>query len=80
MRKFEVSAAPGVSPASTSTGVRAFAASASPVTAFVSPGPWCTEHTPTRPVTRAQPSAMHTRAGLVAGGEEPRAAAAAAPR
>ncbi len=60
MRKFEPSAAAGVSPASTSSGVRLLAASARAVTAFVSPGPWCTEATPTRPVALAQPSAMQT--------------------
>jgi hypothetical protein len=57
-RKFDRSAAAGVSAASRSSGVRAFAASASAVTAFVNPGPWWTETTPTRPVTRAWPSAM----------------------
>ena len=53
-------AAAGVSPARTSSGVEAFTASARPVIVFVRPGPWCTLHTPTRPVTRAQPSAMQT--------------------
>ena len=60
MRKFDVSAAAGVSPASTSTGVRLLAASLRPVIVFVSPGPWWTLTTPTRPVTRAYPSAMQT--------------------
>ena len=59
MRKFDCSAAAGVSPASTTIGVRLFAASAMPVIAFVSPGPWCTLQTPSRPVTRACASAMH---------------------
>ncbi len=58
MRKFECSAAAGVSAASTSSGVRLLTASAIPVIAFVRPGPWWTETTPTSPVTRAQPSAM----------------------
>src|SRR3954451_12477215 len=40
------------------SGVRALAASVNPVIAFVNPGPWCTLHTPTRPLTRAYPSAM----------------------
>jgi hypothetical protein len=58
MRKFDRSAAAGVSAASTSSGVRLFAASVSPVIAFVSPGPWCTLHAVRRPLTRAYPSAM----------------------
>lgn len=53
MRKFDRSAAAGDSPASSSSGVRLFAASASPVSAFVNPGPWCTLQTPARPLTRA---------------------------
>ena len=53
MRKLELSAAAGVSPASTSSGVRLLAASVRPVIVFVSPGPWCTLTTPTRPETRA---------------------------
>ena len=60
MRKFDVRAAAGVSPLSTSSGVRLFAASATAVIAFVRPGPWCTLQTPTRPLTRAQPSAIIT--------------------
>ncbi len=60
MRKFERSAAAGVSPASTTSGVWALAASASAVSVFVSPGPWWTLATPTRPVVRAQPSAIAT--------------------
>jgi membrane AbrB-like protein len=36
-----------------STGVRDFAASVSPVNALVNPGPWWTEATPSRPLTRA---------------------------
>ena len=40
MRKFERTAALGISAASTISGVRLLAASVSPVTAFVSPGPW----------------------------------------
>ena len=53
IRKFEVSAAAGVSPASTRTGVRLLAASVRPVIVLVNPGPWCTLTTPTRPLTRA---------------------------
>ena len=53
MRKLELSAAAGDSPASTSSGVRLLAASVSPVMVLVSPGPWCTLHTPTRPLARA---------------------------
>ena len=57
-RKFDRSAAAGASPHTSSSGVRALAASVSPVSAFVKPGPWWTLHTPTRPLTRAYPSAM----------------------
>ncbi len=57
-RKFELRAAAGASPVTSSSGVRALAASVSPVSAFVNPGPWWTLHTPTRPLTRAYPSAM----------------------
>ena len=39
MRKFERTAAAGVSAATTTSGVRALAASVRPVIAFVSPGP-----------------------------------------
>ena len=53
MRKFERIAARGASPASTSSGVRLLAASVSPVSMFVKPGPWWTLQTPTRPLTRA---------------------------
>ena len=53
IRKFERRAAAGVSAASTSSGVRLLAASVSPVTALVSPGPWCTLHAASRPLTRA---------------------------
>jgi hypothetical protein len=60
IRKFERRAAAGVSPARTSSGVEAFTASARPVRVFVRPGPWWTLQTPTRSVTRPQPSAMHT--------------------
>ena len=60
MRKFDRTAAAGVSAASTSSGVRLLAASASAVSVFVSPGPWWTLATPTRPLTRAHPSAMLT--------------------
>ena len=62
MRKFERSAAAAVSAASSTSGVRLLAASASAVSVLVSPGPWCTVQTPVRPVTRAQPSAMLTAA------------------
>ena len=41
------------SPASTMSGVRLLAASAMPVIALVSPGPWWTLSTPTRPLSRA---------------------------
>lgn len=41
------------SPASTISGVRLLAASVRPVMAFVSPGPWCTDTTPARPLIRA---------------------------
>ena len=51
--KFERICTAGVSAASSSTGVRDFAASVSPVIAFVSPGPWWTDATPSRPLTRA---------------------------
>ena len=51
--KFERNCAAGVSAASSTSGVRDFAASVSPVIAFVSPGPWWTEATPSRPLTRA---------------------------
>ncbi len=53
MRKLERTAAAGVSPASTSMGVRLLAASVSPVTVLVTPGPWWTVQTPTRPLSRA---------------------------
>ena len=53
IRKFERSAAAGVSAASTISGVRLFAASVSPVIAFVSPGPWWTLQSASRPLTRA---------------------------
>ncbi len=39
MRKFDVSAAAGVSPARTTIGVRLLAASVRPVIVFVRPGP-----------------------------------------
>ena len=52
IRKFERSAAAGVSAASTSSGVRLLAASVSPVIVFVSPGPWCTLQAAIRPLTR----------------------------
>ncbi len=51
--KFERIWAAGVSAASRISGVRLFAASVRPVTAFVSPGPWWTLATPRRPLTRA---------------------------
>ena len=40
--KFDLTAPVGTSPASTSSGVRLFAASPMPVSALVSPGPECT--------------------------------------
>ncbi len=58
MWKLDVGAAAGDSPASTSSGVRLLTASVSPVTALVSPGPWCRLQIPTLPLTRAYPSAM----------------------
>ena len=45
--------AAGVSAASSSTGVRLFAASVRPVIVLVSPGPWWTLHAASRPLTRA---------------------------
>src|SRR5215831_14343896 len=57
MRKLDRTAAPATSAASTSSGVRLLAASVMPVSALVSPGPWCTLKIPTRPVSRAQASA-----------------------
>ncbi|MBD2900778.1 hypothetical protein amrb99_97870 [Actinomadura sp. RB99] len=53
IRKFERTADAATSPASTSSGVRLLAASAMPVTALVRPGPWCTDTTPSPPLTRA---------------------------
>jgi hypothetical protein len=44
--------------ASTTSGVRLLAASVSPVSALVTPGPWCTLSTASLPDTRAYPSAM----------------------
>jgi hypothetical protein len=52
MRKFERTAAPGMSAASTSSGVRLLAASVNPVIALVSPGPWWTLQAARRPLTR----------------------------
>ena len=66
-RKFERIAAAGASPAISSSGVRLLAASVSPVSALVKPGPWCTLHTPTR-VRHARVAVGHRdRAALVAG-------------
>ena len=56
MRKFDRTAAPAVSAASTSSGVRLFAASAMPVIALVSPQPWCTRDAP-----RPRPTCGRTR-------------------
>ena len=53
MRKFERTADPAVSAASTSRGVRLFAASAIPVSALVRPQPWWTVSTVTAPEVRA---------------------------
>ncbi|CNG73493.1 Uncharacterised protein [Mycobacterium tuberculosis] len=53
IRKLERTAAAAVSPATTSSGVPLFAASAMPVTALVRPGPWWTLTTPRPPLTRA---------------------------
>ena len=53
MRKFDRTAAPPVSAASTSSGVRLFAASVMPVRALVSPQPWCSVSTATSPDVRA---------------------------
>ena len=52
MRKFERSAAAGVSAASSSSGVRLLAASVSPVIVFVRPGPWWTLTAASSPLTR----------------------------
>ena len=41
------------SAASTTSGVRLLAASVMPVSALVSPQPWCTDSTPSRPLVRA---------------------------
>ncbi len=41
------------SPARTISGVRLLAASVMPVIALVSPGPWCTDTMPTRPLILA---------------------------
>ena len=56
MKKFERGAV--ASGASTTKGVRLFAASVTPVSALVTPGPWCTVSAVNRPETRAKPSAM----------------------
>ena len=56
MKKFDRGAV--ASGARTSSGVRLLAASVIPVSAFVTPGPWCTESTPSRPDTRAYASAI----------------------
>ena len=56
--KFEPTAPAGVSAASTSRPVADLAASPIPVSAFVYPHPWCTDTAATRPVTRANASAM----------------------
>jgi hypothetical protein len=53
MRKLERTAAPPVSAASTSSGVRLLAASVIPVSALVNPQPWWTLSTATRPDVRA---------------------------
>ena len=53
MRKLDRTAAPAVSAASTSSGVRLFAASAIPVSALVRPQPWCRLSTATSPDVRA---------------------------
>src|SRR5580704_16352306 len=58
MRKLDRTAAAGTSAASTTSDVRLLAASVMPVTALVSPGPWCTLSRPVRPAVRAHPSAM----------------------
>ncbi len=58
MRKLDRTAAAATSAASTTSGVRLLAASVMPVTALVSPGPWCTLSRPVRPAVRAHPSAM----------------------
>ncbi len=53
MRKLDRTAAAPVSAASTNSCVRLFAASVMPVIALVSPQPWCSDSTPTRPLVRA---------------------------
>ena len=76
IRKFERSAAAGVSAASSSSGVRLLAASVSPVIVFVSPGPWWTLQTG-EPPAHARVAVGHAdRAALVAGGDEARAGVA----
>ena len=51
---------PEESPVSRTIGEFALRAVMSGVTVFVSPGPWVTMQTPTRPVARANPSAAAT--------------------
>ena len=58
MRKLDRTAALATSAASTTSGVRLLAASVIPVMALVSPGPWCSDRTPGRPLIRAQASAI----------------------
>ena len=58
MRKFDPRAEPATSAVSTTSGVRLFAASVMPVIALVSPQPWCTLTTATRPLVRAYASAI----------------------
>ena len=58
IRKLDRTAEAATSAASTTIGVRLFAASVIPVSALVRPGPWCSESTPGRPAVLAQPSAM----------------------
>ncbi len=47
----------GTSPAIATSGTESSAAVATPVTAFIIPGPTCSSTTPTSPVARAYPSA-----------------------
>ena len=68
--KFERICAAGVSAASSTSGVRIFAASVSPVIAFVSPGPWCTRRDAEPPADPRVAVGHAQRAGLVAGREE----------
>ena len=64
-------ALPAGSAASTSIGVRLFAASAIPVIALVSPQPWCTDSADRARRCGRSASAIVAAPALVAGGDEP---------